>query len=464
MESTVIFATNGLNVTTEGGDFGGTTDQGNLSYQIYSGNFDVCVRVADLGLSDIFAKAGLMARETLTNDGRFAASFATPAMNGTFFEWRDPAGSTASKAGDFRNCFEPDGERVTPCCSRRNPPEPWDRRDERRPVIDQDTQLWRDPSRTAAERVADLLGRMTLEEKAAQLTSIWLGRQARDGNVAPMQGDFRASEAPFAELIRAGLGQLTRVFGTRPVPPADAARTLREVQAQVVAASRFGIPAVAHEECLTGFAAWTATIFPTPLAWGASFDPELVCQMAAAIGASMRAVGIHQGLSPVLHVTRDPPAATGVRPFRPGCPSSYSGHTKSMAHREIVTLRFIKPPTAAQAALITRRIHEEDVPAGAAGSDHRLRGSRFSRVRVLRMGIPAWNRLLALTQLEDRQVQALLHVLGFPNDACSYPAWAIEEEDFIALLHPSSPTAFSQEEVQMMQLLFPEFELNLKKF
>ena len=175
-----------------------------------------------------------------------------------------------------------------------------------RPVIDQDTQLWRDPSRPAAERIADLLGRMTLEEKAAQLTSIWLGRQARDSNVAPMQGDLCAPEAPFAELIRDGLGQLTRVFGTRPVPPADAVRTLRELQAQVVAASRFGIPAVAHEECLTGFAAWTATIFPTPLAWGASFDPELVRQMAAAIGASMRAVGIHQGLSPVLDVTRDP--------------------------------------------------------------------------------------------------------------------------------------------------------------
>jgi beta-xylosidase len=175
-----------------------------------------------------------------------------------------------------------------------------------RPVIDQDTQLWRDPARPAAERVADLLGRMTLEEKAAQLTSIWLGRQARDSNVAPMQGDFRAPEAPFAELIRDGLGQLTRVFGTRPVPPADAVRTLRELQAQVVAASRFGIPAVAHEECLTGFAAWTATIFPTPLAWGASFNPELVRQMAAAIGTSMRAVGIHQGLSPVLDVIRDP--------------------------------------------------------------------------------------------------------------------------------------------------------------
>ena len=174
------------------------------------------------------------------------------------------------------------------------------------PLIGQDTQLWRDPSRPAAERVADLLGRMTLEEKAAQLTSIWLGHQARDSDVAPLQGAFHAPGAPFAELIRDGLGQLTRVFGTRPVPPAAAVRALRELQAQVVAASRFGIPAVAHEECLTGFAAWTATIFPTPLAWGASFDPDLVFQMAAAIGASMRAAGIHQGLSPVLDVSRDP--------------------------------------------------------------------------------------------------------------------------------------------------------------
>ena len=65
--------------------------------------------------------------------------------------------------------------------------------------------------------------------------------------------------------------------------------------------------------------------------------------------------------------------------------------------------------------------------------------------------------------LKIDRFQALLHVLGFPNGACSYPAWAIGEEDFIALLHPSSPAAFSQEEMQMVQLLFPEFELNLKK-
>jgi regulation of enolase protein 1 (concanavalin A-like superfamily) len=100
-ESTVNYTTNSLEITTESGNFGGTTDQGNLSYQVYSGNFDVSVRVASLGLSEIFAQAGLMARESLTNNGRFAASFATPAMNGSFFEWRATVGGLTSTAGNF---------------------------------------------------------------------------------------------------------------------------------------------------------------------------------------------------------------------------------------------------------------------------------------------------------------------------------------------------------------------------
>ena len=166
-------------------------------------------------------------------------------------------------------------------------------------------QIWRDPARPAAERVADLLDRMTLAEKVAQLGSIWLGDQPRDANVAPMQGEMSPAPLPLAELIRDGLGQVTRVFGTRPLPPAVARGRLRDLQAQIAGASRFGIPAVAHEECLTGFATWTATVFPTPLAWGASFDPDLVRDMARAIGTSMASVGIHQGLAPVLDVARD---------------------------------------------------------------------------------------------------------------------------------------------------------------
>ncbi|HWF42627.1 MAG TPA: glycoside hydrolase family 3 N-terminal domain-containing protein, partial [Acidothermaceae bacterium] len=76
-------------------------------------------------------------------------------------------------------------------------------------------------------------------------------------------------------------------------------------QADIVAASRHGIPAIAHDECLSGFMAWGATIYPTALAWGATFDPELVEIMAAQVGASLRSVGVHQGLAPVLDVARD---------------------------------------------------------------------------------------------------------------------------------------------------------------
>jgi beta-xylosidase len=165
---------------------------------------------------------------------------------------------------------------------------------------------WRDPSRPVAERVADLLSRMTLAEKLGQLGSVWIGASGDGDGVAPMQHEFSAELPPIEELFRDGMGQLTRVFGTRPVPPAAGLLALAGLQQRIVTASRFGIPAIAHEECLTGFAAWRATIFPTPLAWGASFDPDLVREMAAAIGTSMRAVGVQQGLAPVLDVVRDP--------------------------------------------------------------------------------------------------------------------------------------------------------------
>ena len=165
--------------------------------------------------------------------------------------------------------------------------------------------VWRDASFPAAERVADLLPRMTLSEKVSQLYSTWLQTDSANGEVAPHQDDLSSGES-WAEVIRDGLGQLTRPFGTRPVTARQGAEALVQLQREIVAASRFGIPAIAHDECLAGFTAWTAAIYPVPLAWGASFDPELVEAMAAQIGASMRAVGVHQGLAPVLDVTVDP--------------------------------------------------------------------------------------------------------------------------------------------------------------
>jgi len=92
---------NGLALTGAGAAIGGTNDQFQFSYKVVTGNFDIAARLAGLSLSDTWAKAGLMARETLTPGGRFAASLATPVMNGCFFEWRDPAGSTNQAGGSF---------------------------------------------------------------------------------------------------------------------------------------------------------------------------------------------------------------------------------------------------------------------------------------------------------------------------------------------------------------------------
>ncbi|MGO4752941.1 glycoside hydrolase family 3 N-terminal domain-containing protein, partial [Streptomyces sp. 2MCAF27] len=165
---------------------------------------------------------------------------------------------------------------------------------------------WQNTSLPAEDRAADLLSRMTLEEKLAQLAGVWPGSESTEGeDVAPLQHQVN-EEVDLDALLPHGLGQLTRPFGTAPVDPGEGAAALARTQARVAAGNRFGIPAVAHEECLTGFFAWGATVFPTPLAWGATFDPALVGRAAELIGASMRAVGIHQGLSPVLDVVRDP--------------------------------------------------------------------------------------------------------------------------------------------------------------
>src|SRR5690606_7338366 len=95
------------------------------------------------------------------------------------------------------------------------------------------------------------------------------------------QHDLVDTELDFATLTQHGLGQLTRPFGTAPVDPTEGAKALARLQTDIAAGNRFGIPALVHEECLTGFMTWKATIFPTPLAWAASFNSELVAQMAA---------------------------------------------------------------------------------------------------------------------------------------------------------------------------------------
>ncbi|WP_395639114.1 beta-glucosidase [Pseudolysinimonas sp.] len=156
----------------------------------------------------------------------------------------------------------------------------------------------------ADDRVESLIRTLPLEAKLAQLAGLWAGAKRTD-DAAPLQERLVSDGIHFEEFAAAGLGQLTRHYGTTPLDPEAARDLLVERQRWLADNAPGGIVALVHEECLTGVLAWKAIAYPTPLAWGATFDPSLVERMAARIGADLRVLGVHQGLAPVLDVVRD---------------------------------------------------------------------------------------------------------------------------------------------------------------
>jgi len=165
---------------------------------------------------------------------------------------------------------------------------------------------YKDPSRPIAERVADLLGRMTLEEKIAQMHAFWL--VLRENGQHEVRGDDfigRSDADQLQSLLKRGLGQITRPLGTHSVDALEGVRALNALQKFLVEETRLGIPAMSHEECLVGLMARGATLFPSALNYGATWNPELIEAAARAIGDESRSIGAHQGLAPVLDVSRD---------------------------------------------------------------------------------------------------------------------------------------------------------------
>jgi beta-glucosidase-like glycosyl hydrolase len=154
----------------------------------------------------------------------------------------------------------------------------------------------------ATSRARELLGRMTLTEKVAQLRSVWLSYDPK--------GEFVLDPAfPQGDNLRAaiedGIGQFTRPFGTSQVSFKDGVKALNAAQKILVEETRLGIPAVAHEESLAGLMALEGTQFPAALNLGATWDPDLAFRIADTIRRLMRSVGTHQSLGPVLDVVRD---------------------------------------------------------------------------------------------------------------------------------------------------------------
>ena len=169
---------------------------------------------------------------------------------------------------------------------------------------------YRDASLTAEQRVADLLARMTLEEKAAQMMCVW--QQKADTLVDP-NGAFDLAKARRAFAHGNGIGQVGRPSdagssGHEPEKgrtPRAMAELTNAIQKFFIEESRLGIPVVFHEECLHGHAAVGATSFSQPIGLAGTFNPALVESLYAMTAEEARVRGTHQALTPVVDVARD---------------------------------------------------------------------------------------------------------------------------------------------------------------
>src|SRR4051812_22873467 len=156
-------------------------------------------------------------------------------------------------------------------------------------------------------RVADLLARMTLDEKIAQLHGYWFPKSGVlvDDQLKPALANDKARA-----LLANGLGEISRPSENEDRKKNLGARQMAELtnalQKYVIEQTRLGIPLLNHEEGLHGLQAPGATSYPQPIALAASFDPALVEEVMTAVAREMRARGAQHALAPVIDVMRDP--------------------------------------------------------------------------------------------------------------------------------------------------------------
>ncbi|HYB13670.1 MAG TPA: glycoside hydrolase family 3 N-terminal domain-containing protein [Myxococcota bacterium] len=154
-----------------------------------------------------------------------------------------------------------------------------------------------DASLSVEKRVEDLLSRMTLDEKLAQLGCVWSTELLHEG---------RFQEQAAREKLAHGIGQVTRIGGATVLSPRESALFANEIQRFLIEQTRLQVPAIIHEESCAGYLARDATCFPQAIGLAATFDPALVGEIAREILVQMRSVGARQTLAPVLDVARDP--------------------------------------------------------------------------------------------------------------------------------------------------------------
>jgi beta-glucosidase len=147
------------------------------------------------------------------------------------------------------------------------------------------------------DRVTDLVHRMDLDEKLAQLGAV---------NFPDLIKGERFDEEAALAVVPHGIGQVTRIGATTGLEPRQSAELMNQIQRLVVERTRLGIPVMVHEESLAGYCARDATVFPQALALACTWDPQLVGEVADMVRRQLLAVGARHSLAPVLDVARDP--------------------------------------------------------------------------------------------------------------------------------------------------------------
>lgn len=158
-------------------------------------------------------------------------------------------------------------------------------------------ELYKDPSASIPDRVEDLLSRMTLEEKVAQLCGNLPYSVVRDGKV---------DKKLLKETFPNGHGRITQYSTVGLADPIEIANITNEIQRYFVEETRLGIPVALQSENLCGYPGAGGTLFPSQTNVGATWEPELAEKMSSVIGQESRAVGITSAMSPVIDVSRDP--------------------------------------------------------------------------------------------------------------------------------------------------------------
>ena len=176
--------------------------------------------------------------------------------------------------------------------------------------------LYKDASQSIAARVEDLLSRMTLDEKVAQMMAVWEHKDL----IQDASGNFSAAKA--GASFRYGLGQIARpsdrrgvavdsngaagASGTHGRGPRETADYTNAAQHWALENTRLGIPIMMHEESLHGYVARDATSFPQAIGLASTWDPALLTRIFSVAAREMRARGATLALAPVVDVARDP--------------------------------------------------------------------------------------------------------------------------------------------------------------